>query len=299
MSDLYQHVHKLWLFSLIAEHRSLRRASLHARLSQSSLSQHLAALEKVIGVTLVVRSHGALSLTPRGESFLAEVKPILEQLDAISSRAHPNERKSTILRLGAYESVALTYLPRSISELTARHDDLTVTLRMGRSAMLETYVREGELDMAILDLPSAAPLDSVPLTGSRLGLYRSARPPSKSSAVGEMRVGTLSYVRGTKPAYFRRFLEFAQERLSAHGSAMNVVVESDSFETLRAIGCEGSIVVVLPEHVATRARGDLTEVAMGESPPDCTGQHVLHLVSGRYVNSHLRDALVAQFAAST
>ncbi len=294
---MYQHVHKLWLFSLLAEHKSFKRAASHARLTQSALSQHLSALEGLLGRTLVIRSRGHLRLTDEGERLAIEIMPVLLSLDALASGARPEAQASIKLRLGAYESVALTFLLRPLHRLTSGERDVHVQLRMARTSVLHSLVREGEVDVALLDTQAPAPLESVPFARSRLGLYTSARHPTEGwKRKDAFKVGTLSYGRGGHPDYFQRFLNFHHAHAAAQGVELRTVVQSDSFETLRAMAAAGAIVAVLPEHVAQRARGDLVELPVDGRPDDCAGNHVLYLVS-RKASAHLRDVLRDQLSS--
>jgi DNA-binding transcriptional LysR family regulator len=294
MSAIYAHVHRLWLFSLLAEYRSFKRAAAHSGLTQSALSQHLSTLEGALNRTLVIRSRGLLKLTDEGERLAVEIVPILQSLDALMPGTLHGGHAVTKLRLGAYESAAISYLPQPLHRLMSGPERVRVQLTMARSSVLHSLVREGELDVVVLDTPAGPPLESVPFARSRLGLYASAR---NSADIGKsakaIKIGTLSYGRGGHPDYFQRFLDFHHEHFAARGIESSMVMESDSFELLRAMAEAGAIVAVLPEHVAERTKGDLVELRVDDRPDDCAGNHVLYLVS-RHVNRGFLDALKPQ-----
>ena len=74
-SNLYAHVHRLWLFSLVADYESFKQAATRARISQSALSQSLKVLEEVFGRTLLLRGKGQVTLTQEGAALLKRRGP--------------------------------------------------------------------------------------------------------------------------------------------------------------------------------------------------------------------------------
>lgn len=65
------------LFVRVAHTGSFSRASKELGISQSSASRIIAALERDLGVMLLVRTTRAMALTPAGASYLANIEPIL------------------------------------------------------------------------------------------------------------------------------------------------------------------------------------------------------------------------------
>lgn len=65
------------------EHGSLSRASRALRLPLATVSRKVAELESHLKATLLIRSTRGLELTPAGRSYVAAVKPLLEQLNEV------------------------------------------------------------------------------------------------------------------------------------------------------------------------------------------------------------------------
>lgn len=65
------------------EHGSLSKASRALRLPLATVSRKVAELESHLKATLLIRSTRGLELTPAGRSYVAAVKPILEQLNEV------------------------------------------------------------------------------------------------------------------------------------------------------------------------------------------------------------------------
>ncbi|HZE05502.1 MAG TPA: LysR family transcriptional regulator [Solirubrobacteraceae bacterium] len=137
-------------FRAVARNRSFSRAARELALSQPSVSNQVAALEREVGTRLLERRPGGLRLTPEGEI-------LLEHADAIAGRFHlaaaqlaaAAERQRTRLRLGALPSALAELVPAAIARLRQSHPDTKVTFDEGTSEQLARRLAAGELDLAI------------------------------------------------------------------------------------------------------------------------------------------------------
>lgn len=79
---------RLRIFDAVARERSFTGAARRLGLSQSAVSQCIADLEKRSGALLFNRQKGAVTLTPRGETFrlfAARILKAYEDLDVVFS----------------------------------------------------------------------------------------------------------------------------------------------------------------------------------------------------------------------
>jgi DNA-binding transcriptional LysR family regulator len=137
-------------FRVVAHERSFSRAARRLALSQPSVSNQVAALEREVGVALFERRPGGLRLTPEGDI-------LLEHADAIAGRfglaeaqlAEAAERQRTRLRIGALPSALAGFVPAAIARVRDRHPDTRVTFDEGTSEDLANRLASGELDLAI------------------------------------------------------------------------------------------------------------------------------------------------------
>lgn len=81
-------------FLAIAHHAGIRSAAHALHLSQSRVSAHLAALERVVGVRLVDRGPRGAHLTPAGDAFLTHARLAVDELDAGVAAARDRDRSS-------------------------------------------------------------------------------------------------------------------------------------------------------------------------------------------------------------
>jgi molybdate transport repressor ModE-like protein len=137
-------------FRAVAHHRSFSRAARELSLSQPSVSNQVAALEREVGARLLERRPGGIRLTHEGEV-------LLEHADAIAERFHlaeaqltaAAERQRTRLRIGALPSALAGLVPEAVAHLRRAHPDTRVTFDEGTSEQLAVRVASGELDLAI------------------------------------------------------------------------------------------------------------------------------------------------------
>ena len=144
-------------FREVARLRSFSRAANELSLTQSAVSQQVAALERQIGLTLMRRGRGGVQLTPAGEALLEHASALAErvelagrQLEALASL----DRRE--LRVGAFPSALATLVPAAVTRLVAGDADLDVRLSEGDTDDLVAGVRAGRLHAALCFQDAAA-----------------------------------------------------------------------------------------------------------------------------------------------
>jgi LysR family glycine cleavage system transcriptional activator len=89
----------LRVFEAAARHLSCTGAADEVFLTQSAVSKQLRALEESLGVTLFVRVNRGLVLTELGRIYLDEIRPLLAQIVAASSRLATHSTAPSTLTL--------------------------------------------------------------------------------------------------------------------------------------------------------------------------------------------------------
>ena len=77
-------IRELRAFTAVAEEGSLSAAARRLHLSQSALSQTIQALERQLGVQLLLRSSTGVTPTDAGTTLLREARALLAQHDRIA-----------------------------------------------------------------------------------------------------------------------------------------------------------------------------------------------------------------------
>jgi molybdate transport repressor ModE-like protein len=137
-------------FRAVARQRSFSRAARDLALSQPSVSNQVAQLEREIGTRLLERRPGGLRLTREGEILLEHADAIAERFQLADAQlAAAAEGHRTRLRIGALPTALAGFVPAAIARLRLQHPDTKVTFDEGTSDQLSARVASGELDLAI------------------------------------------------------------------------------------------------------------------------------------------------------
>ncbi|MFD9910217.1 LysR family transcriptional regulator [Streptomyces sp. NPDC059063] len=150
-------VRELECFLVLAEELHFGRTGERLYVSQSRVSQLLAALEQRIGARLVERTSRRVRLTPLGEQFLAELRPAYAELAGVVTRAREAARGvEGRLRVG-FQGTADARLMEAITTFQKQHPGCVTEIAEVPFADPFGAVRHGEVDVAIVLLPVAEP----------------------------------------------------------------------------------------------------------------------------------------------
>ena len=137
-------------FFSIVEHGSLNKASERLRVSQSTLTRQVHALEHDIGGRLFERSATGVALTATGHALAEGMRPLLSKFDAVIEDARKRAQgKSASLRVGYLMSAASCYLNPALAKMRQTHPEVKVKLLdLSPGEQIEA-LRKGELDIAL------------------------------------------------------------------------------------------------------------------------------------------------------
>jgi DNA-binding transcriptional LysR family regulator len=137
-------------FHAVAHLRSFSHAARELALTQPSVSNQVAQLEREIGTPLLERRPGGLRLTYEGEILLEHADAIVDRLKlATTQLASATEDKRTRLHIGALPTALAGFLPAAIARLRLEHPDARITFDEGTAQQLSAQVASGELDLAV------------------------------------------------------------------------------------------------------------------------------------------------------
>ena len=142
-------------FVAVAEKQHFGSAATALGVSQSTLSQALAALEAGLGVNLVERSTRRVFLTTEGRQLLPHAQAVMEAVTAfVAAAAGSSDPLQGTMRLGLISTVAPYVLPTVLAGLAHRLPGLTLRVVEDQTGRLLTALREGALDAALIALPA-------------------------------------------------------------------------------------------------------------------------------------------------
>jgi molybdate transport repressor ModE-like protein len=141
----------------IAAEGSFSAAAVRLGYSQSAVSGQIATLERLVGARLVARIRGSrqVTLTREGERLVEHARAINARLNAAREDVAAAATSGPgAIRIGTFQSVSQTLLPRVVHELTSGRPRVSASLREDASVeRLVAMLESGELDVAFVLLP--------------------------------------------------------------------------------------------------------------------------------------------------
>ncbi len=172
-------IRQLELFVAVAETASFSKGAEQMALTQSTVSQHIAALEKEMKARLLDRTSRGIFLTAGGEVFLQYARRVLSEcqlLQQAMSAFHGLENAS--LTLGASNIPANYLVPRLLPLLNEQYPGIKINMQSGDSRDVLKLVTEGKVELAITGgRTDDENLEYTPIVKDRLVLICSAESP--------------------------------------------------------------------------------------------------------------------------
>ncbi|WP_112248941.1 LysR family transcriptional regulator [Kribbella monticola] len=141
----------------VAETNSFTQAARRCLVVQSALSHQIARLERELGARLFERTSRRVRLTPAGTAFLPAARQCLDAADraAAEAAAAVGEIRGR-LAIGLIPTVAAVDIPAALRTFREQHPTVRISLRVGASEDLVEQVKDGDIELAFLGLPTTA-----------------------------------------------------------------------------------------------------------------------------------------------
>jgi molybdate transport repressor ModE-like protein len=169
-------IRELRAFTAVAEEGSVSAAGRKLHLSQSAVSQTIQSLERQLGVQLLNRGAGGVTLTGAGTVLLREARTLIAQHDrALAAVSGQGTAGSAPLRVGVPLEFPADLLPRALAEVDASFPQCQVDIRHASSSAQLSALEAGELDLALArERPADPDYDAVLVVEEALGVVLSA-----------------------------------------------------------------------------------------------------------------------------
>lgn len=139
-------------FVEIAARGSFTAAAEALFITQSTISEQVAILERALETRLFERGRHGARLTASGRQLLEPVQRMLRMSADIERSARAGADEGTVLRVGATMGPLFVRLPEVVHALQAEESGLTVVLRDLPTAEALLQIGLGELDLGILSV---------------------------------------------------------------------------------------------------------------------------------------------------
>ncbi|MEW6020166.1 MAG: LysR family transcriptional regulator, partial [Pseudomonadota bacterium] len=155
-------VRQLRHFVAVAETLHFGRAAERLNMTQPPLSQSIQALERELGALLFARTRRSVALTPFGEAWLAEVRPVLADLAALpQSAARLRDGEAGRLEISFVSTADYSVLPALVRRYAGLYPAVEIALREATSEVQITALTAGEGHAGIVIAPEAALPDTL------------------------------------------------------------------------------------------------------------------------------------------
>ena len=162
-------ISKYETLSKVVETGSFTRAAEQLGITQSAVSHIINGIEEDFGFAVVTRSRAGVKLTPDGERIMPPMRAILnysEQLRQTVSAVRGLD--SGTVRIGAFTSVAVHWLPGVIKEFRRDFPNVDIKLLNGDYYDVEEWIEQGLVDLGFVTVPNKLSCESIPLMEDRL-----------------------------------------------------------------------------------------------------------------------------------
>lgn len=140
-------------FLAVVEEGSISGAAARMHLSQPNLSRQLSALERELGVTLMVRGNRHVELTEEGELLRRRASEIVSLVDDAVDEISGSDRVAGEIRIGGGESRGMSVVTDAAFRLRSRHPDVSFSMHSGNAEDVSDRLERGLLDFAVLIEP--------------------------------------------------------------------------------------------------------------------------------------------------
>ena len=142
----------------VAQERSFGRAAAKCFVSQPALSVAIQKLEEELGAPLFERGKNEVTATPVGARVVEQAQKVLEEAARIRELAQAGRNQLVgTLKLGVIYTVAPYLLPDLIPALHERAPQMPLEIEENLTEHLETALKSGRIDAAIIALPFNPP----------------------------------------------------------------------------------------------------------------------------------------------
>ena len=257
-------VRRLRVLREVAARGSFSAAAEALSFTQSAVSQHVAALEREAGATLVERGPRGIRLTQAGDALVRHADAVLARLDdAEQELAAIAGLRGGRLRLGTFPSAGVTLVPQAVAAFRERYPE--VGLRMVEAEPDEALprLRAGEIDLTLaydydaVPEPPAPDLERTPLLDDPLEVVLPrGHPLADRACVSVADLAEEPWITGLGPTSCGRM---SLHVCRAAGFEPEVALESNDCQTIQSFVAAGVGVTLLPR-LGLSPRNDAVEV---------------------------------------
>jgi DNA-binding transcriptional LysR family regulator len=296
----------LQYFMAVAEELNITRAAEKLYISQQSLSNHIAKLEKELGVELFTRTT-PLSLTYAGERLAKKAAQILDlERQLLVEMEDINDNRKGKITIGISHTRGRVFLPSILPEYKKRYPGIELCLVEGNSVELEEHLLHGRIDLLIGFSPiNVDGVETIDILVERIFLlvpdtiFKRYFPENHEQMKAKFENGVDISMFADCPFLMitshNRVRTIADEYLKKNGIRPNIILETENIETLLSLCIRGMGITFYPEmfvqHLSPFIKSELVEPihAFPLNDRATDGTLVVGYLKNRYLSNSSRN----------
>ncbi|MEH7304633.1 selenium metabolism-associated LysR family transcriptional regulator [Neobacillus drentensis] len=226
-------LHQLYVFTKVVEHRSFSKAADDIFLSQSTVSSHIQALEKMLNIKLFDRVGRESILTPQGERLYQwALKLLLIKDQALLDLKEGMTDLRGMIRIAASSVPGQFMIPRMVKRFREQYSEVTFHIHQSSSKIVAEKVLNGSVDVGILgDKYDNDKLCYIPLLKEKLVLITSNR----NEIVGPVSIEDIlhyPFVMRNSNSGTNALLERSLKKNNIHKGQLKIIAYTESGQSL-------------------------------------------------------------------
>ena len=232
----------LEIFVAIAESGSFSSAAEAVSLNQSTLSQHIAALEKEVGTLLLDRTGKGVTVTGGGKVFLQHARRVLHERDVLTqAMAGFKGLRNVQLEIGASNIPANYLIPPLLPVLREKHPGISLKMVTGDSRDIINRLLASEIELAVVGSNTGEKsIAFSPLISDRLVLIVGVNHPLRSQTITLEDLAELPLIVREGGSGSGRALEHSLREAGFDPGQLNIVASLGSNEAVRQAVAAGA-----------------------------------------------------------
>jgi molybdate transport repressor ModE-like protein len=256
----------------VAKHGSFSAAADALYLSQSAVSQHVATLEREVGMRLLERGRGGPKLTDAGSSLVSHADAVICRLEeAERDLAAIAGLEGGELRLASFPSASASIVTEAVSQFAGLHPKVRLAVVEAEPEASLPRLSAGDVDVAIVfdypayPFPPDPDLEVIPLLteSMHVALSRDHDLANRES----VRLADLAeepWLCGVGPSSCS---ELVQQSCRDAGFTPRIAFESDDYNVLQGYVAAGLGVTLLPDLALHPLREGVVVRPISPRPP--------------------------------
>ena len=265
-------VRRLRILREVAEHGSFSAAAEELNLTQSAVSQQVAALEKETGTRLLDRNHGSVRLTDPGAALVSHAEAVISRLDeAERELADIAGLRGGRLRMITFPTAGATLVAAAAPAFSKAYPNIELELGEAEPESSIPKLKAGEYDVALAFDFTSAPLGEDRDTERQLLLEERMQvalpndhPLANRKSVRLEQLAGETWSCGVSPSSCR---ENVMQSCRLAGFEPKIGFETDDYQVMQSLVAAGMSVTLLPELLLTGRQPGLRVLDITPKPP--------------------------------